>query len=106
MWVAPLDRIDEAEVVTDDRDRGIRAFFWAHDGRHLLYVQDQGGDENWRFYAVDLRAAGTRDLTPFDGVQVQSSKWTSASPMSCSSASTRTTPSSTMSTGWTWAPGS
>ncbi len=71
VWVAPLDRIDEAEVVTDDRDRGIRAFFWAHDGRHLLYVQDKGGDENWRLYAVDLQEGGVRDLTPFDGVQVQ-----------------------------------
>jgi dipeptidyl aminopeptidase/acylaminoacyl peptidase len=71
VWVAPLDRIDEAEVVTDDEDRGIRAFFWAHDGRHLLYVQDKGGDENWRLYAVDLQEGGVRDLTPFDGVQVQ-----------------------------------
>jgi dipeptidyl aminopeptidase/acylaminoacyl peptidase len=71
VWVAPVDDLAEAEVVTDDRDRGIRAFFWAHDGRHLLYVQDRGGDENWRLYAVDLQDGGVRDLTPFDGVQVQ-----------------------------------
>jgi len=25
-----------AVVVTDDRDRGIRTFTWAHDGRHIL----------------------------------------------------------------------
>ena len=29
-------------------------FGWAWDGRHLLYVQDVGGDENWRLYDVDL----------------------------------------------------
>jgi dipeptidyl aminopeptidase/acylaminoacyl peptidase len=71
VWVAPVDDLAEAEVVTDDRDRGIRAYFWAHDGRHLLYVQDKGGDENWRLYAVDLQEGGVRDLTPFEDVQVQ-----------------------------------
>ncbi len=71
VWVAPVDRPEEAAVVTHDRDRGIRDFFWAHDGRHLLYLQDRGGDENWRLYAVDLTGGQTRDLTPFEGVQVQ-----------------------------------
>jgi dipeptidyl aminopeptidase/acylaminoacyl peptidase len=62
----------EARPVTDDRERGIRIHFWAHDGRHLLYLQDKGGDENWRLYAVDLEVGGpARDLTPFEGVQAQ-----------------------------------
>ncbi len=60
-----------AEVVTDDTDRGIRTFAWAHDNRHLLYLQDTGGDENWRLYDVDLETMERRDLTPFDGVQTQ-----------------------------------
>jgi dipeptidyl aminopeptidase/acylaminoacyl peptidase len=71
VWVAPVERPEEAVVVTEDRDRGVRVFFWAHDGRHLLYLQDRGGDENWRLYAVDLTEGKTRDLTPFEGVQVQ-----------------------------------
>jgi dipeptidyl aminopeptidase/acylaminoacyl peptidase len=71
VWVAPLDDLGAAHVVTDDRDRGIRSFAWAHDGRTLLYVQDRGGDENWRLYAVDLEERRTTDLTPFDGVQAQ-----------------------------------
>jgi dipeptidyl aminopeptidase/acylaminoacyl peptidase len=71
VWVAPVDRLEDATVVTDDRDRGIRSFFWAHDDRHLLYVQDQAGDENWRLYAVDLLEHHVRDLTPFDGAQAQ-----------------------------------
>ena len=58
-------------VVTDDTDRGIRVFAWAHDGRHLLYLQDTGGDENWRLHDVDLVTMARRDLTPFDGVQTQ-----------------------------------
>ncbi|MBO0693744.1 MAG: PD40 domain-containing protein, partial [Acidimicrobiaceae bacterium] len=71
VWVAPLSDLSSAEAITDDRDRGIRRFAWAHDGRTLLYVQDRGGDENWRLHGVDLTTGETRDLTPFDGVQAQ-----------------------------------
>jgi dipeptidyl aminopeptidase/acylaminoacyl peptidase len=73
VFVSPLDDIKGATAVTHDRERGIRAFFWAHDNRHLLYIQDKGGDENWRLYAVDLDEGDgqPRDLTPFDGVQAQ-----------------------------------
>ena len=76
VWLAPVSPQtgvdwDRAEVVTDDTDRGIRQFAWAHDNRHLLYLQDTGGDENWRLHDVDLTTMQRRDLTPFDGVQTQ-----------------------------------
>ncbi len=78
VWVGPAgtgqgEGIDwsAARVVTDDSDRGIRMFAWAHDGRHLLYLQDTGGDENWRLHDVDLATMQRRDLTPFDNVQTQ-----------------------------------
>jgi dipeptidyl aminopeptidase/acylaminoacyl peptidase len=80
-WIAPVDGVlnvwvadaegQNASPVTDDRDRGIRSYWWAYDDRHLLYIQDQGGDENWRLYRVDLTNNETTDLTPFDGVQAQ-----------------------------------
>jgi dipeptidyl aminopeptidase/acylaminoacyl peptidase len=76
VWLAPVSADQgvnwaAARVVTDDTDRGIRQFAWAHDGRHLLYIQDAGGDENWRLYDVDLPTMQRRDLTPFDGVQAR-----------------------------------
>ena len=70
VWVGDADGSD-AKPVTDDRDRGIRSYLWAKDNRHLLYVQDRGGDENWRLYKVDLTSGRVTDLTPFDDVQVQ-----------------------------------
>lgn len=70
VWVGTTGG-DDFEPVTDDRDRGIRAYAWAHDDRHLLYIQDEGGDENWRLYAVDLESGETTCHTPFDGVQAQ-----------------------------------
>src|ERR1022692_3146606 len=75
VWVAPAgaDGVDwaQARVVTDDTDRGIRMFTWAHDGRHVLYLRDTGGDENWRLHDVDLETMQRRDLTPFDEVATQ-----------------------------------
>jgi dipeptidyl aminopeptidase/acylaminoacyl peptidase len=75
VWIAPMgtDGVDwdRARVVTDDTDRGIRIFAWAHDGRHVLYLQDAGGDENWRLHDVDLETMQRRDLTPFDEVHTQ-----------------------------------
>jgi len=75
VWLAPTgpDGVDwaAAAAITADKDRGIRTFSWAHDGRHLLYVQDAGGDENWRLYDVDIETMGRRDLTPYDGIQAR-----------------------------------
>ncbi len=72
VWVGQVGApLEAATAVTADRDRGIRSFFWAHDNRHLLYVQDVGGDEDWHLFGVDLETGATRDLTPFDGVQAR-----------------------------------
>jgi dipeptidyl aminopeptidase/acylaminoacyl peptidase len=72
LWVAPVGGtgVDwaAARPVTQDTDRGIRAFAWAKDGKHVLYVQDVGGDENWRLYDVDPLSLARRDLTPFEGI--------------------------------------
>ena len=70
VWVGEVGT-DDFKVVTDDRDRGIRGFFWGQDDVHLLYVQDKGGDENWRVYDVNLDTGDIRDLTPFENVQAQ-----------------------------------
>jgi dipeptidyl aminopeptidase/acylaminoacyl peptidase len=74
VWVGPVgsDAGGGAfEPVTRDTDRGIRLYFWAEDGRHLVYLQDKGGDENWRLYAVDPATNRIRDLTPFENVQAR-----------------------------------
>jgi dipeptidyl aminopeptidase/acylaminoacyl peptidase len=70
VWVRTVGK-DDDRAVTKDRDRGIRAYFWAQNNKQILYIQDKGGDENWHVYAVDLEANTERDLTPFDGVQAR-----------------------------------
>jgi dipeptidyl aminopeptidase/acylaminoacyl peptidase len=70
VWAATIGA-DDARPVTHDRDRGVRAYFWAPDDARIVYPQDRGGDENWRLYDVDLRTGQARDLTPYEGVQAQ-----------------------------------
>ena len=71
VWVAPVDDLESARAITNDQTRGIALYQWAADGKHVLYVQDQGGNENWQVHAVDVNTAEDRNLTPIEGVQVQ-----------------------------------
>ncbi|MFZ4629850.1 MAG: TolB family protein, partial [Blastocatellia bacterium] len=54
VWVKrTAEPFSAARLVTNDTKRPIPGFFWSRDGRFLLFVQDQGGDENYNVYAVD-----------------------------------------------------
>lgn len=58
IWVKRTgEPFSAARLVTNDTKRPIPGFFWSRDGRFLLFVQDQGGDENYNVYAVDPAAA-------------------------------------------------
>ncbi len=70
VWVGATGSDDYAPV-TKDEDRGVRFYFWAQDNSHILYIQDVGGNENWRLYATNIQTRETRDLTPYENVQVQ-----------------------------------
>jgi len=65
VFVAPREHPDQAKVVTHDRKRGIRNFAFAFDGKHVLYPQDEGGNENFHIYSVDLESGKQIDLTPY-----------------------------------------
>ncbi len=65
VWVAPANNLGAAKPVTNDTKRPIRIYQWAANGTHLLYLQDQGGDENFHVFAVDIAKNTTKDLTAF-----------------------------------------
>jgi len=60
---------ETAVRITDATERDITGYFWASNTR-IAYVQDKGGDENFRLYAVNIDNSGWKDLTPFEKVQV------------------------------------
>jgi dipeptidyl aminopeptidase/acylaminoacyl peptidase len=68
VWVGPADDPAAARPVTSDKKRGIRQYFWAYTNKHICYLQDVGGDENWRVYSVDVTTKKGKDLTPLKKV--------------------------------------
>jgi dipeptidyl aminopeptidase/acylaminoacyl peptidase len=58
-------------ILTQDKGRGIHYYSWAPDGKSILFLQDQGGNENWHLYKIALTGGGAKDMTPFDGVQAR-----------------------------------
>ena len=67
IWVAPAGDMRAARLLTDDKKRGIRFHAWANSSPRL-YIQDEGGTEDWHVYAV-RRGREARDLTPLPGVK-------------------------------------
>jgi hypothetical protein len=53
VWIRSRDK-DDARKLTNDPKRGIRQYYWAYDNKHVLYLQDTGGDENFHLYSVDI----------------------------------------------------
>jgi dipeptidyl aminopeptidase/acylaminoacyl peptidase len=71
LWVGKRGDFANVRAITNDTGRGIPSHFWALDSKHVLYIQDQGGDENWHLYSVDLDSGEIIDLSPYEGVQAQ-----------------------------------
>src|SRR6516225_6558691 len=69
VWVASIDRIDEARPLTAVTDRNLGPWIvWMHDNRHVVFFREMAGDENWRAWRVDLETGDARVLTPGPGV--------------------------------------
>src|SRR5688572_1876630 len=56
--------------VTGAKQRDISGYAWKGDNR-IVYIQDTGGDENFRLYAVGIDGSNQKDLTPFEKVRAQ-----------------------------------
>ena len=61
---------DSATRLTSETDRSIMGYFWPND-EQILYVKDQGGDENYRLYGVNVDGSGLVCYTDFEGVRTQ-----------------------------------
>lgn len=71
IWLTKGLNVTSAKPLTRDTHRAILGYLWAYDSKHLLYWQDNDGDENWHLLAVNLHSGVTRDLTPYPGVRMQ-----------------------------------
>ena len=80
IWVKQREEpFDAAKLLTTETKRPISGYLWSRDGKFIVYVKDNDGDENFNAYAVDpagkpaagADAPSSRDLTGLKGVLVQ-----------------------------------
>ncbi|WP_185290568.1 S9 family peptidase [Chryseobacterium lactis] len=77
IWVKKIDEpFDKARPLTDSK-RPLNGYFWSEDGKYILYVKDNNGDENMNIFAVDPIAKATtgvpasRNITPLKEIAAQ-----------------------------------
>ncbi|KAJ3400377.1 hypothetical protein HDU80_007008 [Chytriomyces hyalinus] len=56
--------IQNAKCVTNDTARGIRTYGWTANPDVLFFMQDKGGDEDWKVYTVNVETGAEVCLTP------------------------------------------
>lgn len=69
VWIAPADDLKNAKLITRDKKRGVRSYFWSKNSQYIIYAQDKKGDENWRLYSVNINNLKEIDLTPSNDVR-------------------------------------
>lgn len=69
VFVQPVDGSAEPRRLTSATKRDIGGYFWSAKDQ-IVYLQDDGGDENFHLYAVNADGSGQKDLTPFPEVRV------------------------------------
>lgn len=64
IFVANAETPLQSTPITSDSGRGIRSYFWLYDNQHIVYLKDDGGDENWRIHVVDIHTKEDQIFTP------------------------------------------
>ena len=79
LFVAPVDDPASARPLTHERGRGLQArdvsgnvmYRWSVDSRHVLFPQDNDGDENWNLWSADVASGALRNLTQLETGRVE-----------------------------------
>ncbi len=64
IFIATIDNPNSPTPITSDKGRGIRRYFWSYDNKHIIYLKDDGGDENWRIHVVDISTKEDKIYSP------------------------------------------
>lgn len=74
IWVEDLEKGTPPKPYTFDKGRGVRGFHWTYKEDTLLYAHDEGGDENYRYYKLDIKTGKSTLVTPGKKVQARVAK--------------------------------
>lgn len=78
IWIKKFDEpFEKARPLTNSK-RPMQGYFWTYDGKYILYVKDENGDENRNVFAVDPMAKPvsnsvpiSRNMTPLKDISAQ-----------------------------------
>lgn len=59
---------DSTVRLTQEKDRDIAGYFWANNNR-ILYLKDDGGNENYKLYGVNIDGSNLMCFTDFENVR-------------------------------------
>lgn len=71
IWVADPKNLKNAKPITDNSTRGIKGYIWAYTNQHIIYVDDEQGNENWRIFRVDVKTGNKLTLASYNKVQAR-----------------------------------
>ena len=80
VWVSPVDDVAAGQPVTRTRGRPINWQDWSPDGRYIMFLNDENGDENLHLFVVDPHSSELRDLTPFNNIRAMPTHWSHVTP--------------------------
>jgi dipeptidyl aminopeptidase/acylaminoacyl peptidase len=80
VWVSPVDSVAAGQPVTRTRGRPINWQDWSPDGRYIMFLNDENGDENLHLFVVDPTSCELRDLTPFTNIRAIPTYWSHVTP--------------------------
>ncbi|MFN8359227.1 MAG: S9 family peptidase [Candidatus Kapaibacterium sp.] len=61
---------NEITKVVEENEELIEGYWWANNDR-LLFIKDQGGNENHHVFGVNIDGSNLKDLTPFENVRAR-----------------------------------
>jgi dipeptidyl aminopeptidase/acylaminoacyl peptidase len=70
IWTSALDGANP-RCMTHEKGDPIEWYAWTGNGKQILYLHDNAGDEVPHLFSVDLTTDNVRDLTPVRGVRAQ-----------------------------------
>lgn len=68
VWVRAVEE-DHSRMIAHDPARPIPWLAWRGDSKHVLYLQDSSGNENYHLFQVALDGSAPNDLTPGEQVR-------------------------------------
>jgi Tol biopolymer transport system component len=64
IWVAPADSVAAGQLVTRTKGRPINWQDWSPDGRYIMFLNDENGDENLRMRTLRFRQLEANESSP------------------------------------------